>query len=180
MSSSRRSLRETFEHAELSGPADDVLMRQALGLARRARDHGNHPFGALLADADGKVQLEAENTVVTEADCTGHAELNLIRRACRDLNRDALAAATLYTSTEPCAMCAGAIYWSGVSRVVFGLRERELRALTDADPKNPTLALPCREVFARGQRPIEVIGPFLEREARAVHEGFWGPSHPRQ
>ena len=148
-------------------------MRRALGLARLARDHGNHPFGALLTDAAGQVLLEAENTVVTGSDCTGHAELNLVRRASPSLGRDALAAATLYTSTEPCAMCAGAIYWAGVSRVVFGLRESELPALTGTDPRNPTLTLPCREVFGRGQRPIEVIGPVLEDEARAVHAGFW-------
>jgi tRNA(Arg) A34 adenosine deaminase TadA len=160
-------------------PRDDqddpaaVLMRRALGLARQARDHGNHPFGALLADADGRLRFEAENTVVTDADGTAHAEMNLIRQVCRSLDRDTLAGATLYTSTEPCAMCAGAIYWAGLSRVVFGLREGELRALTGVDPRNPTLAMPCREVFARGQRPIEVIGPVLEDEARAVHEGFW-------
>jgi tRNA(Arg) A34 adenosine deaminase TadA len=148
-------------------------MRRALGLASLARYHGNHPFGALLTDAAGEVLLEAENTVVTDSDCTGHAELNLMREASRSLDGDALAAATLYTSTEPCAMCAGAIYWAGVSRVVFGLRESELPVLTGADPRNPTLALPCREVFARGQRPIEVIGPVLEDEARAVHEGSW-------
>ncbi len=148
-------------------------MRRAIGLARLARGHGNHPFGALLADAEGEVLLEAENTVVTASDLTGHAELNLVRQASKHLDGDARAAATLYTSTEPCAMCAGAIYWAGVSRVVFGLRESELPALTGTDPRNPTLALPCREVFARGQRPIEVVGPVLEDEARAVHEGFW-------
>jgi tRNA(Arg) A34 adenosine deaminase TadA len=148
-------------------------MRRAFGLARLARDHGNHPFGALLADAAGEVLLEAENTVVTASDCTGHAELNLMRDASRSLDRDALASATLYTITEPCAMCSGAIYWAGESRVVFGLREGGLPALTGADPRNPALALPCRDVFACGQRPIEVIGPVLEDEARAVHEGFW-------
>jgi len=151
----------------------EVLMRRALDLARQARNHGNHPFGALLADPDGKVLLEAKNTVVTERDCTGHAETNLMRLACLDLDRDVLASATLYTSTEPCAMCAGAIYWAGVTQVVFGLREGELHALTGSDPNNPTLALPCREVFARGQRPISVIGPLLEDEARDVHAGFW-------
>ncbi len=149
-------------------------MRRALRLARVARDHGNHPFGALLAGPDGTVLLEAENTVITAADRTGHAEINLVRQACLTLDPEALAAATLYTSTEPCAMCAGAIYWAGVSRVVFGLREGELRALTGDDPANPTLAMPCREVFARGQRPVEVIGPVLEDEARAIHQGFWG------
>lgn len=152
---------------------DEVLMRRALDLARQARAHGNHPFGALLADADGNVRLEAENTLVTEGDCTGHAETNLIRLACLSLDRDTLAAATIYTSSEPCAICAGAIYWADVPKVVFGLREAEERALTGDDPRNPTLALPCREVFARGQRPIEVIGPLLEDEARAVHDGFW-------
>lgn len=154
-------------------------MRRALGLARLARDNGNHPFGALLTDASGEVLLEAENTVVTNSDCTGHAELNLMRDASRSLDGEALASATLYTSTEPCAMCAGAIYWAGVSHVVFGLRESELPALTGADPRNPTLALSCREVFARGQRPIDVIGPVLEDEARAVHEGFWAALGPR-
>ncbi len=156
----------------------ETFIRRALDLARTAREHGNHPFGALLVDADGRVLVEAENTVVTESDCTGHAELNLVRRASVDLDLGALAAGTLYSSTEPCAMCAGAIYWAGVSRVVFGLREGELRAMTGADPANPTLALPCREVFARGQRPIEVIGPLLEDEARAVHDGFWSFAGP--
>ncbi len=152
-------------------------MRRAIALARQAREHGNHPFGALLADAFGRIRLEAENTVVTGADCTGHAELNLVRRACMTCEGNDLQAATLYTSTEPCPMCAGAIYWAGISRVVFGLREAELRALTGADPKNPTMALPCRAVFARGQRAVEVIGPVLEDEAREAHEGFWNGAH---
>jgi len=149
------------------------LVRRAIAVARRSRQNGNHPFGALLADADGSVRLEAENTVVTLADCTGHAETNLVRQACMQLPGEALSTATLYTSTEPCAMCAGAIYWAGIPRVVFGLREDQLYLMTGADPKNPTLALPCREVFARGRRPTEVVGPLLEDEARAVHEGFW-------
>ena len=166
----------TPPHARPPDPSVEVLIRRALGLARLAREHGNHPFGALLADAAGEVLLEHENTVVTVSDCTGHAELNLVRQASLKLDGDALAAATLYTSTEPCAMCAGAIYWAGVSRVVFGLRESELAALIGTDPRNPSLTLPCREVFARGQRPIEVIGPLLEDEARAVHDGFWAAS----
>ena len=73
-------------------------------------------------------------------------------------------------------MCAGAIYWSGIGRVVFALPEDALRAMTGADPKNPTLELPCREVFARGQRPVVVAGPAAIAEARAVHAGFWTPA----
>jgi len=150
-------------------------LRAAIEVARRAREKGNHPFGALLVDADGAVLLEAENTVNTEHDCTGHAETNLVRMACRRFERAVLEGCTLYTSTEPCAMCAGAIHWSGIGRVVFGLSEEGLYALTSdgEHPDNETMTLPCREVFARCVRPVEVIGPLIEDEARVVHEGFW-------
>ena len=154
---------------------DLELLRRAIGVAKRSREHGNHPFGALLADAGGHILLEAENTVVTLSDRTGHAETNLVRQASMQLSAEALAIATMYTSTEPCAMCAAATYWVGIPRVVYALAEDDLYLMTGADPNNPTLALPCREVFARGQRPTEVIGPLLEDEARAVHEGFWHP-----
>jgi tRNA(Arg) A34 adenosine deaminase TadA len=153
-------------------PADEDLRRRAIAIAARARAAGNHPFGALLAGRDGAVLLEAENTVVTAADPTGHAELNLVRLT-GGLAAETRAASTLFTSTEPCAMCAGAIYWAGIGRVVYALDEAALRAMTGASAENPTLALPCREVFARGQRGIEVVGPALDREAAAVHEGFW-------
>jgi tRNA(Arg) A34 adenosine deaminase TadA len=132
-------------------------LRTAIAVARRAREKGNHPFGAILVDADGAVLLEAENTVNTEHDCTGHAETNLVRMACRRFDRDVLERCTLYTSTEPCAMCAGAIHWSGIGRVVYGLGEEGLYALTSdgTNPDNETMTLPCREVFARCVRPVE-------------------------
>src|SRR4029450_8895858 len=84
-----------------------------------------------------------------------------------------LAQATLYSSAEPCAMCAGAVYWAGLGRVIYALSEARLLTLTGDPPANPTLALPCREVFARGQRAIVVVGPLLEDEAAAPHLGFW-------
>lgn len=152
---------------------DIELLKQAIEIARLARQHGNHPFGALLADAEGNVLLSAENTVVTERDCTGHAETNLMRLASHKFDPDFLRQCTLYTSTEPCAMCAGAIYWGGVGRVVFALSEAELHEMTGSDPQNPTFSLPCREVFARGQRPVVVEGPADLPEARQVHAGFW-------
>jgi tRNA(Arg) A34 adenosine deaminase TadA len=153
--------------------AEEALLQRAIALAGAARAHGNHPFGSLLADPDGTVLLEAENTVVTGADATGHAETNLVRLASRRYSRDALRRMTLYTSTEPCAMCSGAIYWSGIGQVVYALAESDLAGLTGSDPENPTLSLPCREVFGRGQRPVEVRGPFPLPEAVAVHDGFW-------
>ena len=156
-------------------PDDEALLRRAVAIASAARDRGNHPFGALLADAAGTVLLEAGNTVVTDGDATGHAETNLVRLACRRFGREDLSATTLYTSTEPCAMCAGAVYWSGIGTVVYALAESALAELTGPDPENPTLALPCREVFARGQRPVAVRGPHPLPAARAVHDGFWTP-----
>jgi tRNA(Arg) A34 adenosine deaminase TadA len=145
----------------------------AIELARRAREHGNHPFGALLVDEDGNVVLEAENTVLTERDVTGHAETNLMRLASSRFDADFLGTCTLYTSTEPCPMCAGAIYWGNVRRVVFALSQEEMRRISGGDPENFQLELTSREVFARGDHDVEVIGPHLLEQARAVHDGFW-------
>ena len=156
------------------GDVDVQYLRRAIALARSARQHGNHPFGALLLGADQQVLAEAENTVVTARDCTGHAELNLMRAASQRYGREVLVRSTLYTSTEPCAMCAGAIHWGGVGRVVFGLSEPRLHSLIGANPANGMMRLPCREVFARCDRRIVVVGPELEDEAVEVHVGFWG------
>jgi tRNA(Arg) A34 adenosine deaminase TadA len=153
--------------------ADLGFLRRAIAVAQASRSHGNHPFGAILVDGAGQVLLEAENTVNTEQDCTGHAETNLVRLACRQLDRATLAGCTLYTSTEPCAMCSGAIHWSGIGRVVFALSESGLYTQTGAHPENETMHLPCREVFAHCDRVIAVEGPAIEEEAAQVHAGFW-------
>src|SRR5207248_9829898 len=123
--------------------------------------HGNHPFGSLLVDGDGNVLLEAENTVVTARDCTAHAEQNLVRDAVARLEPDQLAGCTLYTSTEPCAMCAGAIFWSGIGCVVFALSSATLGEIVQDPTGDWTLAMSCREVFARGRRPVGVRGPLI-------------------
>lgn len=151
--------------------ADLAYLERAVALAWQARDRGDHPFGALLVAAGGTV-LEACNSVVTGADPTGHAETNLVRLA-GALDRPSLAGGTLYTSTEPCAMCAGAIYWSGIGRVVFALSEHDLAGMVEEEEGVPPLRLPCRELFARGGRPIAVAGPVPLPSATAVHEGFW-------
>jgi tRNA(Arg) A34 adenosine deaminase TadA len=153
--------------------ADLDHLRRAIGLSQAAREHGNHPFGAVLVGPDGAVVLEAENTVVTERDVTGHAETNLVRSARRRYDEAELASYTLYTSCEPCAMCSGAIYWAGVGRVVYGLSETGLFALTGDHADNPTLHLPSRDVLGAGSRVIEVTGPLLEEEAAAPHRDFW-------
>ncbi len=148
-------------------------LKRAIALAWKAREGGNHPFGACLVDDQGEIILEAENKVITERDCTAHAETNLVRAAFRKYDVAFLSRCTLYTSTEPCAMCAGAIYWAGIGRVVYALSESELRQMTGAHVENPTLDLPCRIVFESGQRMVEVDGPIQLPEAREVHRGFW-------
>jgi tRNA(Arg) A34 adenosine deaminase TadA len=156
-------------------PADLTHLRHAIALAQSARDSGKHPFAALVVGADGKVIAEAgNNSLPPDGDPTQHAELRAAQLAARAAGDTAkLAGATLYTSAEPCAMCAGAIYWCGIGRVVYALSEHRLLELTGDHPENPTFSLPCREVFARGQRRIEVVGPVLEDEAAAAHAGFW-------
>jgi len=144
----------------------------AIALSQQSRDHGNQPFGALLTGPDGQVLIEAENTVITGPDCTGHAVINLMRLASRQFRSDVLAGCSVYASTEPCPMCCGAIFWGGVGRVVFALSERAFYQLVG--PDHDGLRVGCRDVFAHGQRPIEVHGPALEDEARAVHRGVWG------
>jgi len=149
-------------------PTDAYLLRAAITLSARARDAGNAPYAALLADAEGRVLLEARNTQVTDTDCTGHAELNLMRAASPRYSAAELAACTVYASGEPCPMCAGAMYWGGIGRVVYGLSIETMTTLGGAGADE--LSLHCASVFASGTRPVEVIGPALEDEARRVFD----------
>jgi tRNA(Arg) A34 adenosine deaminase TadA len=152
---------------------DEDYLRLTLAIARQARAAGNHPFGAILVGPDGSVLLQAGNAHGDAGDRTGHAERVLMTQASVEYTAAFLAGCTMVTSAEPCAMCAGAAYWAGVGRVVYGLSERELGALIGRHPENLTMDLPCRIVLGAGQRAIEVVGPLLEDEARAVHVGFW-------
>lgn len=150
---------------------DHFFLSQVLALAQQSRAQGHHPFAAMVVAADGAVLAQAMNASST--DRTAHAEMNALRQASRHYAPAQLAGATLYSSAEPCAMCAGGVYWSGVGRVVYALAESTLLSLTGSDPENPTLSLPCRVVFAAGQRSTEVIGPLREDEASLAHQGFW-------
>jgi tRNA(Arg) A34 adenosine deaminase TadA/ribosomal protein S18 acetylase RimI-like enzyme len=145
----------------------EVFIKQALALAGEARAQGNHPFGALLV-VDGRVVLTARNSVVTDADPTAHAETNLVALAIRHLPADQIRRAVLYTSCEPCAMCAGKMYWAGIRSVVYGLPGEELATLAGGD-----FLVPCRDLFLRAIDRVEVHGPVLVAEARTVHVGFW-------
>src|SRR5260370_39893466 len=144
---------------------DEHFLRRSFEVARRALTHGNHPFGAILVDRDRNVLIEAENGYMPAHDGTAHAERLLATQACTTLSPGVLKGATLYSSAEPCAMCAGAIYWAGIGRLVYGLSEHRLRGVTGNHPENPTLDLPCREVVRSRPRAIEVVRPLLQDAA---------------
>jgi tRNA(Arg) A34 adenosine deaminase TadA len=152
---------------------DEGFLRQAFAVARRAVGHGNLPFGAILVDGDGRVVLESENRSITEHDFTAHAEVMLMHAAARAFEPAYLNRCTMYTSAEPCPMCAGAVYWAGVRRVVYGLDIPALDEVIGADPLNPTPHLRAAQVLAGGKFPIALEGPALAGEAAAVHAGVW-------
>ena len=149
-------------------------LRRAIAVSREARSNGNHPFGAILVGPDGSVVAEAQNTVNTGRDPTGHAETNLVRLAGSLVEAESLASHTLYSSCEPCAMCSGAIFWAGIGRVVFALSNDSLIAMLDPAEHGPALGLSTAEVISSGNRSIIVEGPALEDEAAEPHDGFWG------
>lgn len=150
---------------------DRLFLRRAFAVARRSREHGNYPFGSILVGGDGEVLLEAENTVSSDRDCTAHAEVNLMREAGRLFDPVTLSKSVVYASAEPCAMCSGALFWGGVSRVVFGLNKSRAGEVERARGAGPQLSLECRAVLAAGDRLIEVEGPALEDEAEDVLRG---------
>jgi tRNA(Arg) A34 adenosine deaminase TadA len=146
-------------------------LRRANDVARAAMQAGHHPFGALLVAPDGATVLLEQGNV----DGVDHAESVLAREAARRHAPAYLWNCTLVTTVEPCAMCAGTMYWAHIGRLVYGISERELLAHTGAHPENPTLDLPCREVFARGQKAVQVVGPVaaVADEITALHRQFW-------
>ncbi|QFY61247.1 nucleoside deaminase [Rhizobium grahamii] len=148
----------------------EPFLREAIALSKSAMERGDEPFGSVLVK-DGKVILRAENSVFTGRDMTNHAELNLIKLAAQKYDAAFLTDCTLYTSTEPCAMCSGAIYWSGIGRMVFACSETRLGEIAGIG-----LNVPSRAILETGARIVAVDGPNIEDEAAAVHQEFW-PKH---
>ena len=155
---------------------DATYLRRAIELSALARTRGNRPFGAVIVAADGRVLAEAHNHTAETGDCTGHAETAAIRIASPRFPRDELAGATMYASGEPCVMCAGAIFWSAIRRVVFGIDAVRLREYRGERPDQRDVRLSCRDVFDASPDSFVVIGPALTEEAGAVHRGAWKPA----
>ena len=149
-------------------------LRRANAVAAAALAAGHHPFGAVLIAPDGETVLLEQGNV----DAVNHAEAVLAREAAARFDARTLWDCTLVTTVEPCAMCAGTQYWAHIGRVVYGMAESRLLAMTGNHAENTTLDLPCRELFARGQKAIDVIGPVpaVEAEIAALHQDFWRSS----
>jgi tRNA(Arg) A34 adenosine deaminase TadA len=152
-----------------SRDVQEQFLRQAIELAREARAEGNHPFGSLLT-IDDQVVLTAKNTVFTDRDPTAHAETNLVADAIRRLTPEDIRRSVLYTSCEPCAMCAGKLYWAGIRSVVYALSSEQLATMAGGN-----FLIPCTELFARAAEHVSATGPMLLSEAREVHIGYWPP-----
>ncbi len=153
---------------------DGRYLRKAIGWSHAARRRGNRPFGAIVVSADNDVLAEGYNSTAETGDCTGHAEMNAIRAlAQRGLTREQLAGATIYASGEPCVMCAGAIFWSNIGRVVFGIDAERLRVYRGEHGNQHDADVSCRDVFRASPHGIECIGPALVDEASAAHDGAW-------
>lgn len=152
---------------------DATYLRQAIALSWRARERGNRPFGAVIVGRDGQVLAEASNANGETGDCTAHAETSAVRAASQMHGREGLAGSTIYSSGEPCVMCAGAIFWGNIRRVVFGIDAERLRAFRGDLPDQVDLRMSCREVFASASRPPACVGPALIEEASAAHVGAW-------
>ena len=153
---------------------EDQIHRHLLranDVAQRAAAMGRHPFGALLVAPDGETVLAEQGNINT----VNHAEATLARHAADNWPGEYLARCTLVTTFEPCAMCAATAYWANIGRVVYGASEEALLTLTGNHPENPTLSLPCRQVFASGQKNVEVVGPVdsLADAMLAPHRDFW-------
>lgn len=166
--------------ASVSLPAEVVLderdglyLRQAIALADLGRSRGNRPFGAVLVSPDDEVMGTAWCNTTETGDCTGHAETTLVREVSPRFSRDELARATLYSSGEPCVMCAGAIYWSNIRRVVYGIDAWRLRVFRGERHDQRDAELSCRDVFDASPYAIECIGPSLIDEASRSHVGAW-------
>ena len=144
------------EKIKISSQQDEKYMRMAIEEAERALAKREVPIGAIVV-AEGRVIGRGHNLVETLADATAHAEMQAITAAASTLGGKYLKQCTLYVTVEPCAMCAGAIAWSQVGRVVYGAADAKRGYSTISErilhPKTEVvrgvLSEPCEELMQR-------------------------------
>lgn len=147
---------------------DEIFMRQAISLAKSAVEHGNEPFGAVLV-RNGEVVYTNENQIYTRKDPTFHAELGLLRQFSEETAVSDLSEYTLYSSCEPCYMCAGAMVWMKLGRLVYGASNKELEELLGNE-----VASECAEtVFANSFWKPRVTGGICRKESVEVLSAYF-------
>ncbi|NEW39760.1 nucleoside deaminase [Nocardia cyriacigeorgica] len=148
---------------------DERHLRRAIELADRAGREGNHPFGAVIA-AGTSVIAEGRNAVVTTGNVLTHAETDAIEAAVSAGHAAALIGATIYASGEPCPMCAGAIVWAGITRVVYAAAEPDFAPIIGRTPRFGELR--CADVIRAADSSITVDGPALGEDGLAPFRGY--------
>ncbi len=138
-------------------------MRSALGLARRAYFADEVPIGAVVV-IDGKIVGRGYNQSIRKADPTAHAEILAMRQAAHRIGNYRLTSATLYCTLEPCVMCAGALVWARVQRLVYGARDRKAGAL------DSHLNLAQAHFL---NHHFEVISGFMQKESAELLKRFF-------
>ena len=163
-----------MSEADRTAPSAEQMLRhlrRSNDVARRAMALGRHPFGAVLVGPDHETVLLEQCNI----DTVNHAEATLARVAASNFTPEVLWGCTLYTAVEPCCMCAGTAYWANIGRVVYGMTEADLLAVTGNHAENPTLSVPAAHVFSHGQKAVQLIGPVaaIVDETVAMQRAFW-------
>ncbi|MEH6537979.1 MAG: nucleoside deaminase [Psychroserpens sp.] len=149
---------------------DKNFLRDAIDMAKTSKAKGNLPYGCILVNKEGEVILKGENTINTDHDMLAHAEINMLREAGKIYDHTYLNSCTIYTSDEPCPMCASAIYWTGVGKLVYGLSKSEYYKIVGRENPNWVFEMSARDVLSKGGRHVKVVGPLLEEEAANLHK----------
>lgn len=148
---------------------DKDLLKAALHVAERSMEKGNLPFGCILADADGNIIEEGENTVITSLDSIAHCEINLVHRLAGKFDFKYLDSCSIYASTEPCPMCTAAIFWSGIGRIVFALSKEGYHSIAGTKDPAHLFEVSAKKILSYGRRKVKISGPLLEDETSALY-----------
>lgn len=152
---------------------DIDFLRETLAIASQSLEKGNLPFGCLLSDSAGNVLAKGENTVITDEDSIAHCEINLVHQLAGKYNPESLINCTLYASTEPCPMCASAIFWSGIGRIVFAISKESYHSIAGTANPAHVFDMSSKQLLSHGGRQIKVEGPLLEEETIAFYKNIY-------